>query len=187
MAGTFDPGDYLFIAPVSLESVNVGDVIVFDGVNAGGDPDVIVHRVVGVLPEGLVTKGDDNPWADGVLVTGDNLLGRVTHVERGGRRRRVRGGRWELLRVRLRRRWRRTVWRGRLVAASLGRWPYRWLRSSGLAPRLWQPVITRVYLVVDGDPVVKYVCEGRTVARWWPETGRFQCRKPYDLIISRPD
>jgi hypothetical protein len=34
--------------------------------------------------------------------------------------------------------------------------------------------------------VVKYVCGKRTVARWWPETGQFQCRKPYDLIISRP-
>lgn len=187
MVSTFRPGDYLTIGPASLESVQTGDVIVFEGLDAAGEPDVIVHRVVGVRPEGLATRGDNNPWADGDPVTGDNLLGRVTHFERGGRRRRVRGGQWGLLYARLLcgRRW--AVWRGRQAAASLGRRPYRWLRNSGLAPRLWQPAITRVYLVADGDPVVKYVCGGRTVARWWPETGRFQCRKPYDLIISRPD
>ena len=79
------------------------------------------------------------------------------------------------------------VWRSRLAAGSLMRRPYSGLRGSGLVPRLWQPTITRVYLAGGGDPVVKYVCSGQTVARWWPETDRFLCRKPYDLIISRPD
>ena len=187
MAGTFRSGDYLTISPASPESVQAGDVIVFEGVDPEGEPDVVVHRVVDVLPEGLATRGDNNPWVDSVLVTADNLLGRVKHFERGGRRRRVRGGQWGLLHVRTRRAWRSVGWRTGLAAASLGRRPYRWLRASGLVARIWQPAITRVHLVADGDPVVKYVCGGRTVARWWPATGRFQCRKPYDLIISRPD
>ena len=187
MAGTFRPGDYLIIAPATLESVEVGDVIVFDGVDAAGEPDVIVHRVVSVLPEGLVTRGDNNSRLDPTPVTMDNLLGRVTHFERGDKRRRVRRGRWGLLWVRLHRGWRWAVWQSRLAAASLGRRPYGWLRGSRLVRWLWRPTITRIYLAGDGDPVVKYVCGGRTVARWWPEADRFQCRKPYDLIISRPD
>ena len=187
MAGTFRPGDYLTIIPASLESVQAGDVVAFEGMDAEGEPDVIAHRVVVVLPEGLATKGDNNPWSDGVLVTEDNLLGRVTRFERRGRRRRVCGGRWGLLRARWLRARRRAGWRSGRSVASMGRRPYRWLRGSGLVPRLWRPAITRVYLAADDDPVVKYVCGGRTVARWWPESGRFQCRKPYDLVISRPD
>jgi hypothetical protein len=187
MVGTFHPGDYLIIAPVSPESVNAGDVIVFDGVNADGDPEVIVHRVVRVLPKGLATRGDNNPWEDEDMVTGDNLVGCVTHFERGGRRRRVHGGELGLLRVRALRVWKWAGLRARMAAAVLGRRPYHLLRDSGLVARMWQPTIIRVYLLADGDPVVKYVCGGRTVARWWPATYRFQCRKPYDLIISRPD
>jgi hypothetical protein len=187
MAGTFRPGDYLTIMPASLERVRAGDVIVFEGVDAEGKPNVIVHRVVSVLPEGLATQGDKYSRADGELVTGANLLGRVTHLERGGRRRRVRGGRWGHLHVRGIRARRWAGWRSRRVVASIGRRPYGWLRGSDLVPRLWRPTITRVYLAAEDDPVVKYVCGGRTVARWWPESGRFQCRKPYDLIISRPD
>jgi hypothetical protein len=187
MAGIFRPGDYLIIVPVSLESVQAGDVIVFDGLDAAGEPDVIVHRVVDVLPEGLVTRGDNNSRLDPAPVTMDNLLGRVTHFERGDKRHRVRGGWWGLQRVRLNRGWRWAVRRSRLVAASLGRQPYGWLRGSRLVCWLWRPAITKIYLAGDGDPVVKYVCGRQTVARWWPDTGRFKCRKPYDLIISRPD
>jgi hypothetical protein len=187
MSGTFRPGDYLVIAPMSPERVKAGDVILFDGMDADGNPDVIVHRVVAVLPDGLATRGDNNAWTDEVLVTGDNLLGLVTHVERGGERRRVRGGRSGLFRVRVLRALRLAGQWNRHMITAIGRRPYRWLRRSGLVPWLWRPSITRVYLAVDDEPVVKYVCDGRTVARWWPETGRFHCRRPYDLIISRPD
>jgi hypothetical protein len=113
-------------------------------------------------------------------------VGRVTHVERGGRMKPVRGGRRGLLQVRLSHLRRRLRWRGRQVAAHLGRRFYRWLRNSGLVPRLWQPTITRVHVETEAGLVVKYIHRQRTVARWWPETAKFQCRKPYDLVISRP-
>jgi len=40
---------------------------------------------------------------------------------------------------------------------------------------------------MDNKPLVKYICGGRTVARWWPEQDRFECKKPYDLVIRRED
>jgi signal peptidase I len=186
MAGTFRPGDALIVADVSIDSVHRGDVVLFRSMDADGEPEQVVHRVVAVLPEGLVTRGDNNRRVDLGLVTPDRLVGLVTHLERAGKRRRVRGSWWGLLHIRRIYVWRRIRWRGRRLAASVGGILYRRLRDSGFTPRLWQPPITRVCLTTSGGLVVKYVCGKRTVARWWPETGQFQCRKPYDLIISRP-
>jgi len=187
MLGTFRPGDYLTLESVAFDSIRPGDVVVFRGVNQEGEPDQIVHRVVAIQLDGLVTWGDNNPWADTDLVLEEDLLGRVVRFERDGRTRPVHGGRWGLMHFRTLRTRHRLRWRSRRLIVSVGRWPYRLLRSSGLVPRLWQPSITTVYLTTEDGPVVKYVCGGRTVARWWPEANRFRCRKPYDLIIARPE
>ena len=108
------------------------------------------------------------------------------HVERDGKTRRVRGGRWGLLRVRALHSWHRVRWRGWRLVTFVGRWPYRWLRNSGLVPRLWRPPVTKIQITTENGPLVKYISGARTVAYWWPATGRFQCRKPYDLVIPRP-
>jgi signal peptidase I len=187
MLGTFHPGDYLTIEPVPINSIRPGDVVIYRGVNHEGEPGEVVHRVVVAVPGGLLTRGDNNPYADEILVTADNLLGRVTHVERGGKTQPVRGGRWGLLRVRVLHAWRGVRWRGRRLVAFVGRWPYRWLRNSSLVPRLWRPAVTKIRLATENGPLVKYVSGQRTVARWWPATGRFHCCKPYDLVIPRPN
>jgi signal peptidase I len=187
MDGTFRPGDYLTLESVPIGDIHPGDVVIYRGLDHEGAPDKVVHRVMAAVSGGLVTRGDNNPHADTTLVTADNLLGRVTHVERDGKTRRVRGGRWGLLLARVlhaRCQMRRLGWR---VVISVGRWPYRWLRNSSLVPRLWRPAVIQIRLAAEASSLVKYVCSGRTVARWWPATGRFECQKPYDLIIPRPD
>jgi signal peptidase I len=182
MAGTFRPGDRLTLEPVTVDDIRPGDVVVYAS-DQGGDREELVHRIVAVTPDGLVPRGDNNPCPDSMLVTADNLLGRVTHVQRRGRITSVRGGRRGLLHAYL--------WRSRVVlwrwAKAVGRWPYRKLRSSGLVARWWQPPVRRVRIATENGPVVKYVCDGRTVAEWWPEQNRFECRKPYDLVIPPPD
>jgi len=186
MLGTFRPGDYLTLEAVPIAAIRPGDVVVYRGVDREGEPDEVVHRVVAAGTGGLVARGDNNPCSDSVLVTADNLLGRVSHVERDGKVRSVRGGRWGLLRAWVFRTWRLTQRRGWRLMAFVGRWPYRGLRSSGLVRRLWRPAVVKVRVETENGPLVKFVCGQRTVARWWPQTGRFQCRKPYDLIIRRP-
>jgi signal peptidase I len=182
MAGTFRPGDRLSLEPVAVDDVRPGDVVVFVS-NRGEERDELVHRIVAATPEGLVARGDNNPCPDSTLVTAGNLLGRVTHVERAGQTCSVPGGQRGLLRARLQR-IRVVLWRG---VKAVGRRPYRELRSSGLVARWWQPPVRRVRIVMEKGLVVKYVCEGRTVANWWPEQNRFECQKPYDLVIPRPD
>ena len=183
MEGTFRPGDYLTVVPVSISDVRPGDVVVYRRPNHQGDAEELVHRVVTRAPGGLIARGDSNPCADATLVTADNLLGRVTHVERNGRMRLVRGGRLGLLHASVLHAQRR-VWR---LIACVGRQSYQWLRDNGLVARVWQPSVVKIHLATENGPLVKYVCGGRTVACWWPGEGRFECRRPFDLVIPRPD
>jgi signal peptidase I len=183
MSGTFHPGDCLIVESTALANIRIGDVIVYRGTNHDGEEDVLVHRIVASTPNGLVTRGDNNPRVDTTLVTAENLLGRVTHVERNGITRPVRGGRLGLLHARLFR-FRLSVWK---FIKRLGREPYRRLRNSNLIPRLWQPNVTTLRFDTEKGSLVKYICGGRVVARWWQQQNRFECDKPYDLVIPRPD
>jgi signal peptidase I len=187
MRGAFHLGDRLLIAPTLLAEIYPGDVIVFRITTPRGEVDEIVHRVVAITSAGLVTQGDNNPWRDALPVTEDNLIGRVTHFERDGKTYRVRGGRIALARVwlaRVERRVRREAWQ---VITWAGYRVYRRLRNSGIVARLWRPAITQLTLTTGQGRVVKYMCNGRTIARWWQNTNRFECVKPYDLVIARPN
>lgn len=187
MAGTFRSGDYLVLEPAAVEDIRPGDVVIYAGRAQAGEPEDVVHRVVARTPGGLVTRGDNNPRVDDVLVTAENLLGRVTHAERRGRTWPVRGGRWGLWQARafrVGRLARRLMWQ---LIAPMGRWPYRALRRSGLVARFWRPAIVRLRVETDNGPLIKYTNDGQTVAWWWPAQGRFRCRRPYDLIIRRPE
>jgi signal peptidase I len=186
MLSAFRPGDYLAIEPAPLTAIRPGDVVVYRGREEAGESKEIVHRVVAVTPGGLVTRGDNNPGVDAEPVTQDSLLGRVTHRERKGRVRSVRGGWRGLLRVRALRAWRAAQRLGWQSLRIVGRRPYGWLRESGLVRRWWRPAIIQVCVETEDSPVIKYLHRRRTVAWWWPARGSFLCRKPYDLVIPRP-
>jgi hypothetical protein len=145
--------------------------------------DDLVHRVVAAVPGGLVAQGDNNPCTDPTLVIADNMVGRVTHVARAGKIRSVSGGWPGLVHARVLRTrrcvWKR-IWR---LAAMVGRTPYRWLQDSDLVPRIWRPKLTKVSLLTEDGLLVKYICGQQTVARWWPAENRFECQKPYDLVL----
>jgi signal peptidase I len=192
MRGTFRFGDRLTVEAVSLADLRPGDVLVYRAVAGNKKADHnVVHRVIAITPTGAIMRGDSNPGADITLVAEHNILGRVTQVECNGRLRPVPGGLRGLLRGRflhakygMGRFSVRLAW---FILAPILRKPYRRLRSSGAAKRIWHPTVTRVHLQTDEGSLVKYVVDSRTVASWWPQTNRFQCRKPYDLIILPPE
>lgn len=190
MRGTFRPGDSLIAEPVALAEIRPGDVIVYrkPGPQEGSK---VVHRVMKVVPGGLILRGDNNPAEDVTVVLEEDIIGRVTHVQGGSRTRKVHGGQAGLWRARWLHAWnpaRRVLrWWGWKILYHAGHYPYRWLRRSGLIAHLWRPAITRIQLMSDSGPVVKFVCGNRTVAQWWPEYRRFRCRKPYDLILRPED
>ncbi|MDG6983871.1 MAG: signal peptidase I [Nitrososphaerota archaeon] len=59
MLPTLEGGDLVVIQNVPISTVHVGDIIVYGGVCSSSGVSV-VHRVVQVTSQGLITKGDDN-------------------------------------------------------------------------------------------------------------------------------
>jgi signal peptidase I len=194
MKQVFQFGDRLVIAPTDIADIRPGDIVVFHQVHgqqvSPGSIARVAHRVIAITPAGLITRGDNNQFPDGI-VPAHKLIGRVTHVWRDGELHTVQSGRWGLVRgqsihfgIMSVQRVRAGIWR---VAAWLGHDFYRWLRRSGIVARFWHPRITKIRLITNKGSVVKYVCGNRTIACWYVEEDRFWCRKPYDLILYAHD
>ena len=54
------------------DSLQVGDIIVYD---RPYDHMQVVHRIIAILDEGVLTKGDANPMDDGILLTEGDIVG----------------------------------------------------------------------------------------------------------------
>ena len=58
---------------ISYDEIQTGDIVVY---NRRSDGMRIIHRVIEITPEGMVTKGDANSVSDGLSVGRDNLYGK---------------------------------------------------------------------------------------------------------------
>jgi len=178
MRGTFQPGDSLTVEAVSLSRVRPGDVVVFSR-QRGEEQDEIVHRVMRRISGGLVTRGDAVACEDAGMVSDGNLIGRVVRRERNGRVSRVHGGWVGLCRGRAL----HFYWGLRRRTVRRMQKPYAMLKSTGIIARLWKPEIFRIMINSKDGPCIQHVWKNRIVARSWPDTGAFECRKPWDLVI----
>ena len=178
MKGTFCQGDVVTIAPTRLEELRPGDVVVFFR-QRGGAQDEIVHRVMRRISGGLVTRGDAVGREDAGVVSDGNLIGRVVCRERNGRTSAVHGGWVGLCRGRAL----HFYWGLRRRAVRRMQKPYAMLKSTGIIARLWKPEIFRIMINSEEGPCIQHVWKNRIVARSWPDTGAFECRKPWDLVI----
>lgn len=61
---SLDVNDMVLVRKATIDEVELGDVIVFQGVNGSGAPILVIHRVIGFEDEGIVTKGDNNNTVD---------------------------------------------------------------------------------------------------------------------------
>lgn len=63
---------------VRYEDLSIGDIVVF---TRASDGEKVVHRVVEMTDEGVITRGDANRNDDGVSVTPDTLFARyIMHI-----------------------------------------------------------------------------------------------------------
>jgi len=69
----------------------------------------------------------------------------------------------------------------------LFRKPYHLLLFSGIITKLWEPVFYKLTLQTEDGPLVKYIYRQHTVAVWDANLKRFDCHKPFDLVIPRPE
>ena len=85
MLPTLEGGDLVVIQGVSPGDVHIGDIIVY-GPPCSNTGSSVIHRVVEINSQGLVTKGDNNPFNDiteniaATPVTADCLQGKVVFV-----------------------------------------------------------------------------------------------------------
>ncbi len=183
MAPTFHPGQLLYTRP-DASDISPGDVIVFDN-SSGNIP--TVHRVVSISDRGLITRGDNNRLYDLSPVLPDHLIGRVEILEDQGRLIPVAGGRRGLWLARF-------GWGARWTDRRLRRlfWkPYNLIRNCALIRQIlgrwFSPYLKVMHLNTPDGPLVKTTFQERTVALWRPQQGQFECLKPYDLFVPRPD
>ncbi len=89
MLPTLEQGDLVVVESVAINQVAIGDIVIFNDPIFGGCSDfTIIHRVVGIAPDGgLITQGDDratNPTPDepqgGPHVSQQCLVGKVVFV-----------------------------------------------------------------------------------------------------------
>ena len=154
MVPTFKPGQVLYIRPVSRD-IQPGDVIVYHR----GD-DYVVHRVHSVQPDGMRTRGDNNPIEDESPVPLENVIGVVEKVDDWGDIRPVTGGKKGLWQAQAR-------WELRALNNRILPWlgaPYRLIKARRWVSKVWHPRITRIQLQTTSGMVIKYVSNGKTVA-----------------------
>ena len=176
MRSTFTPGQVLFVDPEICE-IKAGDVILFRTEQGN-----VVHRVREVTPQGIRTRGDNNPRDDDDLVQWSQVLGRVEHVDTGDEIQLVTGGSRGLLRADFR--W--TTWSlFNRLRPGLG-WLYRLLKVKRIVLCFWHPKIVQLALKSELGEMTKYLVNGKTVATWDPQTRQLTCRKPYDMVIQPP-
>jgi signal peptidase I len=78
MRPTFAENAFLVSEPVKLADIRVGDIVV----KRSGSM-LIVHRVIRVEHEGLVTRGDANDAEDPGFLSDENCAGRVIAIVYG--------------------------------------------------------------------------------------------------------
>ena len=183
MAPLFKPGDMLCVKPRSFCYLHKGDVVVFYLTNKVNNPLHVVHRIISITRNGLITQGDNNPGLDTQEIPKNNLIGLVTSFERKGMLYSVRGGGGGLLHIRIIQ-VRRFIMK---MLSPFNRRIHSLIRRSGLVPRVWRPVIIQIHLMTDHGPLVKYCFGTKTVASWWPQQKFFAVVKPFDLIIIHPE
>lgn len=175
----FRPGDRIRFIPCRAQEVRPGDVILFV---PSGQTERVVHRVISTGPDGIRTKGDANPHADGWIVRQANLVGRAVEVERCGKRMPAAGG-----------------LAGRLLAACIrtARWAdhlasyilnpcYRGLARCGifraLLPASLRPRV--ITFVRDGEREMQLVLGSRIIGRRPAGAGVWTIRRPFRIFVD---
>jgi signal peptidase I len=169
------PGDILTIKPMPIR-LRKGDLVLFSTHGLTGNSHAFVHRIKAIAPCGYITRGDNNPCCDPLIVTPEQITGRVIDFTRGAKTHHVCGG-----------------WKGlfRANAQSSVRTLLKPLRKAlklaySLPSLLWKPDVQILRVDSPDGIFFKYVWHKSTIARWWPGQNRFICRKPFDLFLKNP-
>ena len=175
----FVDGDGLHIVPYEDRAIRPGDVIVF--VPPGGETK-IVHRVISADMQGIKTKGDNAGASDPWVLTPDNILGRVTYIQRRNKKRNICDGFMGRV-MACAFHW---MHRGDAVISFLLHPVYQGLcRSTFLRKRLHRLVKPRVLSFRRPEGMEQQLVVGhRLIGRRRPGKGYWEIRRPFRLCVD---
>jgi signal peptidase I len=180
MNPTLREPDLLEVTPYDSRPLQTGDAIYFEPPEGERE---IVHRVVRITPNGIRTRGDNNPDDDPYFLQTENIIGQVIAAQRGSRKRRIAGGwRGALLGYIVARPWRVT---NRGVSRLLHN-AYHALASSGLFRSLLPPRLRPRLLVFESRPgqTFKLVMGQREVGRYDNLKRQWTIQRPFRLFVD---
>jgi len=179
MNPTLAEPELLHVRQCAGERVRPGDIVCFKS------PDgnlTIVHRVVAAGPDGIHTRGDNNPTDDPQVLRTADIIGRVTAAQIGARIRRIPGG-WRGLAALRCGRLRREVWGRagsvphRLYGLVAGLGPFGRVLPRSLRPRLVRfDARYRVFL--------KLLVGRQTVGQYDDRRGEWHIKRPFRLLVD---
>jgi signal peptidase I len=82
MAPFIRNGDIICISPIANNDPSIGEVVAFTQLETNK---LIVHRIIGKQGASYIIQGDNAPECPDSHVPQENLLGRVTSIEREGK------------------------------------------------------------------------------------------------------
>ncbi len=170
--------DMLVLDPLGKESVEIGDVVVFHD-DTGK---TVVHRVVGLEMQRVITQGDNNSTPDEKPPVRSSIIGKVVAAKRGSRSRPVYGGTRGIFLHHMLQARKKAV----LLATSVGGIPYRLLAESGcmrcFLPTRFKPRIYR-FTQPEGEMLHLYI-GSLLVGRKSPRNTQWIIRRPFKLFID---
>ena len=182
MRGSLRMGDIVHTDDdISIYSIRPGDIIVYK--KPSSHKQRIIHRVQSISPDGLITQGDNCYTPASIPVTEQEFIGRVTFIERQGVLKRISGNHAGLLHAKTL----RIVKHLRAFLSPVSHSLYTYTGKTVTALLRWHPEIHRIQINTPSGRIIKYIHHEKTVARWDPNTGEWHCKKPFDLILKKPE
>lgn len=82
MSPTFDCNNVLYFCRVSNNNeYHIGDIVYYANRRYfDSDSDFIIHRIINITSSGVITKGDNNFFDDGVIVPFDAVKGKLYQI-----------------------------------------------------------------------------------------------------------
>lgn len=179
MKPTLLDGDLVEVLPYVERTVQVGDIIYYQFPNASK---AIIHRVVRITPAGVIARGDNNPVDDKDPIPSQFILGQVTAVWRGSRRRKMVGGPKGMVYYKIHKVF---LAYGGAILPILRPLYHLLIRGEGVSRCLPQRFRPKVTAFRDGKKNhLRLVWWGRVVGEYDFDRHRWNIDRPYRLLLS---
>lgn len=173
--------DTLYYTTNNIQSLKPGDVIVYKSKKANKET-YITHRIISIENSSFITKGDNNPRIDDLLVDPSNILGLVIYSKRRNKLIRIRNGKSGILFSNVV----RLLMRIKMLALRIIVFPYHWVSKLGILRKFVPRNMTqRVINVQRPGGIESHLILGNyLVAKRRPGTNRWIILPPFKLFFD---